>query len=303
VLQNDRTTLHWRRAASIAVVACVAALSCNQQSPITSSASPTPAVTGASVSKRGAGDDLKILYWQAPTILNGHLATGIKDSDAARLVTEPLASWGPDARPVANALAAEIPTVANGGVSADLTSVTWKLKQGVKWSDGSAFSAEDVAFTFSLMADPRTAAVTSDATKGVRSVVVRDQNTVVVTYSAPNPNIYQWGVGACCLILQKKQFEAFQGEKLKDAPGNLKPIGTGPYVVDTFKPADVITYKMNDQFRDPSKPYFKTVTFKGGGDALSAARAVFQAGDADYAWNLQVTPEALKPLASASSMG
>jgi peptide/nickel transport system substrate-binding protein len=253
--------------------------------------------------KRGAGDDLKILYWQAPTILNAHLATGTKDSDAARLVTEPLASYGPDAKPLANALAAEIPTVANGGVSADLTTVTWKLRQGVKWSDGSAFTADDVAFTFSLMADPKTAVSTSDAAEGVKSVVAKDANTVVVTYNAPTPNFYQWGVGTCCYILQKKQFEAFQGEKLKDAPGNLKPIGTGPYVVDTFKSGDVVTYKMNDQFRDANKPYFKTVTFKGGGDAPSAARAVFQTGDVDYAWNLQVEAGILKPMADTSTKG
>jgi peptide/nickel transport system substrate-binding protein len=153
------------------------------------------------------------------------------------------------------------------------------------------------------MADPKTAVSTSDAAEGVKSVVAKDANTVVVTYNAPNPNIYQWGVGTCCYILQKKQFEAFQGEKLKDAPGNLKPIGTGPYVVDTFKSGDVVLYKMNDQFRDPAKPYFKTVTFKGGGDAPSAARAVFQTGDVDYAWNLQVEAGILKPMADTSTKG
>lgn len=298
-------TNQWRRATAVVAAATMTLAACGQSTTppaatATGSAAPSATVAAA---KRGAGDDLKILYWQAPTILNAHLATGTKDSDAARLVTEPLASYGPDAKPLANALAAEIPTIANGGVSADLTTVTWKLRQGVKWSDGSAFTADDVAFTFSLMADPKTAVSTSDAAEGVKSVVAKDANTVVVTYNAPTPNFYQWGVGTCCYILQKKQFEAFQGEKLKDAPGNLKPIGTGPYVVDTFKSGDVVTYKMNDQFRDPAKPYFKSVTFKGGGDAPSAARAVFQTGDVDYAWNLQVEAGILKPMADTSTKG
>ncbi len=294
--------MQWRRAAAVVAVATMTLAACGQ--PTTPpAASGTPAASATVAVKRGAGDDLKILYWQAPTILNAHLATGTKDSDAARLVTEPLASYGPDAKPLANGLAAEIPTVANGGVSADLLTVTWKLKQNVKWSDGSPFTADDVAFTFSLMSDPKTAVSTSDAAEGVKSVVAKDANTVVVTYAAANPNIYQWGVGTCCYILQKKQFEAYQGEKLKDAPGNLKPIGTGPYVVDTFKSGDVVTYKMNDQFRDPNKPYFKTVTFKGGGDAPSAARAVFQTGDIDYAWNLQVEAGILKPMADTSTKG
>ena len=82
----------------------------------------------AAAAQRGKGDDLKILYWQAPTILNPHLSTGTKDFDAARLVLEPLASWGPDGKPLANGLAAEIPTIANGGIKADLTEVTWKLR-------------------------------------------------------------------------------------------------------------------------------------------------------------------------------
>src|SRR5687768_11042521 len=65
--------------------------------PTTAAAKPA-AATGA----RGRGDMLKILYWQAPTILNSHLAQGTKDYDAARLVLEPLASTGPDGKPIAN---------------------------------------------------------------------------------------------------------------------------------------------------------------------------------------------------------
>src|SRR5678816_4105614 len=168
-------TIQWRRASAVVAVAAMTLAACGTTPP-PAGTSPTP-TTGASATtaaaKRGAGDDLKILYWQAPTILNAHLATGTKDSDAARLVTEPLASYGPDAKPLANALAAELPTVANGGVSADLTTVTWKLRQNVKWSDGSAFTADDVAFTFSLMADPKTAVSTSDAAEGVKSVVAK----------------------------------------------------------------------------------------------------------------------------------
>jgi len=292
-----------RRAMAIGLVAALAVCGCTPQTTSTPTGPATPAPSATAVVRRGAGDELKILYWQAPTILNAHLATGVKDSDAARLVTEPLASYGPDAKPLANGLAAEIPTVANGGVSADRMSVTWRLRPNIKWSDGTPFTADDVAFTFSLIADPKTAASTSVAAEGVKSVTAKDATTVVVTYAAPNPNSYQWGVGTCCYILQKKQFEGYQGEKLKDAPGNLKPIGTGPYVVDTFKPGDTVTYKMNDQFRDPNKPYFKTVTFKGGGDAPAAARAIFQTGNVDYAWNLQVEAGILRAMVDTSTRG
>src|SRR5206468_13096998 len=159
--------------------------------------SPAPSsATGALVAQRGAGGDLQILYWQAPSTLNPHLATGPKDSDAARLVLEPLASLGKDGQPIANGLAAGIPTVANGGIAKDFTSVTWKLRQGVKWSDGSSFSADDVAFTYLYQCDPLTAASTFDRCEGIQSVVARDPNTLVVTYRSSHSFVYRWGIGS-----------------------------------------------------------------------------------------------------------
>src|SRR5437660_606751 len=101
-------------------------------------AAPTTAAAKPAAGGRGQGGLLKILYWQAPTILNTHLAQGTKDYDAGRLVLEPLASSGPDGKPVPN-LAVEIPTVDNGGVSKDQKTITWKLKPGGKWSDGTPF--------------------------------------------------------------------------------------------------------------------------------------------------------------------
>jgi len=299
----------WRSVLAISVTGVILAAACGQPAGNAPAASGSSAASTAKASaaagsfKRGDGGELKILYWQAPTILNPHQATGTKDSDASRLVIEPLASWGPDAKPIANALAAEIPTIENGGVSKDFTTVTWKLRSGVKWSDGTAFTADDVAFTFKYIADKATAATTSSNTEGVKSVVAKDPTTVVVTYAEPNPNYYQWGVGTCCGILQKAQFGDFIGAKAKDAPGNQKPIGTGPYKVSEFKAGDVVSYVANENFRDPNKPFFKTVSFKGGGDATSAARAVFQTGDVDYAWNLQVEAAVLKPMIAASSTG
>ena len=292
----------WRGVLAVSVSGVILAAACGQ--PATTTPSGSAKASGAAAAfKRGDGGELKFLYWQAPTILVPHQGTGTKDNDASRLVIEPLASFGPDAKPIANALAAEIPTIENGGVSKDFTTVTWKLRTGVKWSDGTPFTADDVVFTFSYIADKATAASTASYTEGVKSVVAKDPTTVVVTYTEPNPNYYQWGVGTCCGILQKAQFGDYSGAKAKDAPGNQKPIGTGPYKVADFKAGDVVSYVANENFRDPSKPFFKTVTIKGGGDATSAARALFQTGDVDYAWNLQVEAAVLKPMIAASTTG
>src|SRR5262245_24537623 len=99
-------------------------------------AAPAAAPTAAPAAGGGGakGGTLKILYWQAPTILNPHQSTGTKDFDAATVILEPLGRWNEKGQLVPF-LAEEIPTVENGDVAKDLKSVTWKLKKGVKWSD------------------------------------------------------------------------------------------------------------------------------------------------------------------------
>jgi peptide/nickel transport system substrate-binding protein len=246
---------------------------------------------------------LKILYWQAPSTLNPHLAAGPRDGDAARLVVEPLASLGKDGQAIANGLASEIPTVANGGIAKDFTSVTWKLRQGVKWSDGTSFEADDVAFTYLYQCDPLTAASTLDRCDDVQSVVARDSNTVVVTYRSPHPFVFQWGVGSGGAILQKDQYKSCLGANAPGCDADRKPIGTGPYKIRDFKQNDLVTYDVNENFRDPNKPFFKSVTFKGGGPPEAAARALFQTGDIDYAWNLQIDATSLRNMAASSQSG
>src|SRR6267378_454841 len=285
-------------------IACLVAVIAAACVPPQSDRSPVPSsAAGPLAAPRGAGGDLRILYWQAPSTLNPHLATGPKDSDAARLVLEPLASLGKDGQPIANGLAAEIPTVANGGIAKDFTSVTWKLRPGVKWSDGTPFSADDVALTYQYQCDPATTASTFDRCDGVQSVAARDATTVVVNYRTPHPYVFQWGVGAEGAILQKDQYKGCLGSKAAGCPADTKPIGTGPYKVRDFKISDVVTFDLNENFRDQNKPFFKSVTFKGGTDPEAAARAIFQTGDIDYAWNLQIESTTLRTMAQNSQIG
>src|SRR5262245_31266560 len=116
--------------------------------------------------KRGGGGELKVLWWQAVSILNPHLAVGVKDNDGSRLFYEPLAAVDPDGNLVP-ALAAEIPSVDNGTVAKDGLSVTWKLKRNVQWHDGKPFTADDVVFTWEFAADPATAATSTGAYRDV----------------------------------------------------------------------------------------------------------------------------------------
>ncbi len=247
--------------------------------------------------KRGGGGALKMIYWQAAVHLNPHYAGGTKDQDAARIFYEPLAGWDSDGNMVP-ILAAEIPSRANGSVSADGRSVTWKLKRNVTWHDGKPFTADDVVFTAAYAGDPAAAMVTVGVYRDTKVTKI-DSHTVRVDYAKPTPFWAEALTGSAGLILPKHIFEGFMGAKSRDNPANLRPVGTGPYKIVDFKPGDSYRAEINTNYHIPNQPFFDTVEVKGGGDAASAARAVLQTGEYDLGWNLAVEDVLLKSLEGA----
>lgn len=271
--------------------------------PTAAPAEPTMAPVEATAEPVAEKDTtLNILYWQAPTILNPHLATGTKDFDAAGVILEPLARYNQKDELVAY-LAEEIPTLANGGIAADNMSITWKLKKGVKWSDGSDFTAEDVVFTWQYASNEKTASTTSSNFSAIANIEAIDATTAKISWKAANPDPYVAFVSYSGQVIQKKQFEKCVGETaMTDAAcqaANLAPVGTNAYMLKEFKPGDVVVYVKNPGYRDAANTYFETVEIKGGGDAASAARAVCETGEVDYSWNLQVPKAALEPILAA----
>ena len=251
----------------------------------------------ASFAERGSDGNVSIIYWQAPSILNPYLSGGTKDIESSSLVIEPLGRFDETGAMVAF-LAEEIPTVANGGVSEDLTSITWTLKSGLLWSDGSAVTAADVKFTGDYCMHPEGGCAQLEKFDGVTSIEVINDLTVKVSFNQPKPNPYGPFVGGQTPIIQKAQFENCMGAAAPNCTDqNFGPIGTGPFVVTEFRPNDVIQMKANDNYRVANKPAFATLTFKGGGDATAAGRAVMETGEFDYAWNLQLAPDVLAKLA------
>jgi peptide/nickel transport system substrate-binding protein len=244
--------------------------------------------------RAGGGGPLKLLYWQAVTLLNPHFAVGTKDQEGSRIFYEPLAGWDSEGNLVP-VLAAEIPSKENDGLSEDGLSVIWKLKRGVKWHDGMPFTADDVVFNWEYVRTPETAAVTIASYKDIKVEKI-DDFTVRVIFAKPTPFWADAFVSASGMIIPKHLFADYIGGKSRDAPANLKPVGTGPYRFVDFKPGDVVRAKLNPDYHVSNRPYFDTLEVKGGGDAVSAARAVLQTGEYDYAWNMQVEDEILLKL-------
>lgn len=251
------------------------------------------AATTPALAERGGDGDLRVLYWQAPTVLNPYISTGAKDVDPASMVIEPLALVADDGSLIP-ALAAEIPSPENGGIAEDYRSVTWKLKPGLVWSDGTPVTAEDVKFTAEYCMSPEFGCAVLAEFAGISSIEVLDAQTVRLNFDSPKYAPLQAFVGARTPILQQAQFAPCLGAAgVSCTAQNFGPIGTGPYRVTDFKSGDVAQFEINPNYRDPTKPAFDRVTVKGGGDAMAAARAVLESAEYDFAWNLQLPPESV----------
>lgn len=294
----------------LVVVLAVAGLICLMITRPPTAPSPLPTVTSTgSATERGAGDTLRLFFWQAPRILNPHLTSSSADWEASRITYEPLASFDKDGNLVPF-LAAEIPSLANGGLATDGKSVTWKLKHDIKWSDGEPFTADDVLFTYQFISNPEVYAQSAGSYQAVSSVEVVDDYTVKVNFNDVNPAWYLPFVGPTGMILPRHIFEEYNGPNAREAPAISLPVGTGPYrvvppgintrevlflgndLVDTNK----IVYEPNPYFREADRPYFSWVELRGGGIVTEAARQALQTDEVDFAPNLQMDAETLNQL-------
>jgi len=253
----------------------------------------TPATAFADEHDRGSSGHLNIIYWQAPSTLNPYLSGGTKEVESASLILESLARFD-DTGTMVPWLAADIPTVENGGVAEDLTSITWTLVDGVLWSDGTPLTPADLIFSWEYCTHPEGGCAQASYFDGVTSVEAVGDNRVRVNFEAATPFPYTAFVGSESPILQAAQFADCLGARAPECTeANFGPIGTGPFVVDQFRPNDVLELSANENFRFPDRPHFATVTLKGGDDATAAAREVLETGEFDYAWNLQIDPTIL----------
>ncbi len=244
---------------------------------------------------RGEGGELKLIQWQAPSMLSPHVSTGEKDYLAGQLVVEPVMHYLPDGTLIPN-LITEVPTVENGLLGEDLKSVTYKLLDGVLWADGEPLTADDVVFTWQWVMDPANASVSAGVYAAIDSMEAVDAQTVQVFFAEPNANWFEPHAGSAWGYVYPKHVLDVDDAKAAHDAFLLNPVGTGPYKIESFTPNDQAIYIINENYRDPNKPFFSKVNLKGGGDAASAARAVLQTGDYDFAWNLQVEPDILAEL-------
>lgn len=303
---GDITRRSFLQRATALGVASTVALYC-ADSLAAQNATPAPLdvlvpTAGTEEQERGGGGELKIIQWQAPSHLLGLQASGDKDILAASLISEPLMVRVSEDGLLSPVLITEVPTVQNGLLAEDMMSVSFKLKPSIVWSDGEPFTAEDVKFTWQWAGNPDNNAIHQETYSQITDIEVIDDLTLTVHFREPNAD---WaaaftGSGKGIIIPSHVLSDASQEEI--DA-FRLNPIGTGPYKAESISVNDEVIYTVNENYREPNKPFFSQILLKGGGDAAAAARAVIQTGEFDFAWNLTVEPDLLRSLESEDNPG
>jgi peptide/nickel transport system substrate-binding protein len=250
-----------------------------------------PRESGLTPTRRGGGGDLRILMWDAPTLLHPHFGRGLRDFTVSRIFYEPLAAPTADGGFVP-VLAEEVPSPGNGGISKDGQSVTWRLKKNVRWHDGAPFTADDVIFNWEFAIDPANATSSRQSFEEIARIDKLDRHTVKVVFKKPQPfwAVVFTGGG----LLPRHIFAPLKGAGAREAVGMVKAVGTGPYRLVEFKPGDLIQAELNPTYHIPNRPYFDRLEIKCGGDSPSAARAVLQTGEYDFAYYVLVEEEVLR---------
>lgn len=242
--------------------------------PTSAPASPGSAAPAAGAPKRGGKATMVI--WQWPVLLNPLLGTQTVQVDIGYLIFDGLTRVKPDATREP-ALAKEVPTVQNGGITADGKTVTYNLKDNLKFADGSPLNCEDVKYTWKAYMTPGVGVVTTTGYEDIEDVDCSNPQKVVLKFKKPfAPHLTLFGS-----ILPRS---AGDPKDMKNWKLNQMAYGAGPFKVTEFKTDEYITLVRNENYYEAGKPYLDgvTVVFKPSSEV---ALQSLVSGESDIMWN------------------
>jgi len=193
-------------------------------------------------------DTLRVVSGNVPRTLNPILATQTVEASIARLTTDILVSCDPNGNFVPK-LAREVPSRANGGISADGLTITYHLRPGVLWQDGVPFTSRDVKFTYDAIMNPNNDVISRHGYDIVQRVETPDPLTVVFHLKhpfAPFVSVVFGESDSVYGILPAHVLAKYPS--LNDVPYNSAPIGTGPFKFVRWVHGDRIEFVRNDHY-------------------------------------------------------
>lgn len=207
----------------------------------------------------GKGGTVVLILPEEPTTLNYYLA----DAAIVRQVADATTMTGlltidenGDFVPV---LAQELPTQENGGLSSDYLTVTWKLKPGLKWSDGQPLTSDDVRFTIEVLSNPNSGALVGTAGFDlITNVETPDDLTTIITYASPYAGyLDQFAYG----LFPRHATGA--PEEMANWAWNRNPTAVaGPFVLKNWESGKRIVFTRNPNYYEAGKPYLDEAIFE-----------------------------------------
>ncbi len=156
--------------------------------------------------------------------------------------------WIPD-------LAAEVPTLANGGISSDGLTVTYRLKPNLKWQDGQPLSARDVQFTFEFILRNQSRISWREGYGKIQSIGIPDDSTVVMRLSEPYPYVYH------LFPFVLPRHKAVEMADVSTQNFNRLPVGSGPYVLKAWRRGDALVFEANPGYHR-GRPLLESITYQ-----------------------------------------
>jgi peptide/nickel transport system substrate-binding protein len=160
--------------------------------------------------------------------------------------------------------------------SSDATSITFTLRQGVKWSDGQSFTSDDVVFTLNLLKKYPAMDVLS-LWQFIKSVDAPDASTVMVTLNSPFTPILWYLAGQTWMLPRHHYASVGDASQYTDP----NPVGTGPYMLNSFTP-QIYSLVKNPNYWQPGKPEVNEVTFPAF-DSNTSAELALNRGQIEWA--------------------
>lgn len=268
--------------AALALAACPASQpAAPSSSAPAQEAAPVAEAAPAEAAPAAASGDKQIIFalYQEPEILNPYIATQTAAGEVGTFIVEGLLGVDPDGNryPV---LAQEVPTVANGLVSADGLTVKYNLKEGVLWSDGEPFTCDDVLFTYEAVIDPASSAVSTTGYDKIESVTCDSDYAVTIQFS----EFYAPYLALFGDILPRHATGATAD--MQNWEYNWAPIGTGPFMQKEWVNGDSITLVANPNYRDyPEKPVVQQIIVRII-PSREVGKALITSGEIDILWDL-----------------
>jgi peptide/nickel transport system substrate-binding protein len=223
-------------------------------------------------------------FSQEPTVFNPLMPRNEVDEGVMLSIFDAMFRVNPEGEAVP-ILAAEVPTVENGGISKDGLEWRVKLRDDVKWHDGAPFTAEDVKFTLDLIVDPDFRSWRTLGHNLVRDITI--VSPTEITWRMEEPFAPYMSILSETMILPKHILEPEADRNT--APFNQSPIGTGAFKWGERTAGDHIELVANTEyFREG--PYIERLIYKYIPD-LTVLYTQFKSGDIDIIGLQYISPD------------